>query len=49
MVVDVGGGIGSTSMLLASAFYSTDESGLGLEFVIRDRPVVIKMGEKVLS
>ena len=48
MVVDVGGGIGSTSMLLASAFSSTDEGGLGLKFVIQDRPVVVEMGEKVL-
>ena len=50
LVVDVGGGIGSTSMLLASAFSSTtrDEGGLGLKFVIQDRPVVVEMGEKVL-
>ena len=48
MVVDVGGGIGSTSRLLASAFSSTDEGGLGLKFIIQDRPVVVEMGEKVL-
>lgn len=48
MVVDVGGGIGSTSMLLASAFSSTDEGGLGLKFIIQDRPVVVEMGVKVL-
>ena len=46
IVVDVGGGIGSTSMLLASAF-SSAEGGLGLKFVIQDRPVVVEMGEKV--
>ena len=45
-MVDVGGGIGSTSMLLASAF-SSAEGGLGLKFVIQDRPVVVEMGEKV--
>ena len=48
MIVDVGGGIGSTSMLLASAFSSTDEGGLGLKFIIQDRLVVVEMGEKVL-
>ena len=45
-MVDVGGGIGSTSILPASAF-SSAEGGLGLEFVIQDRPVVVEMGEKV--
>ena len=45
-MVDVGGGIGSTSMLLASAF-SSAEGELGLKFVIQDRPVVVEMGEKV--
>ena len=48
LVVDVGGGIGSTSMLLASAFSSIDDGGSGLKFVIQDRPVVVEMGEKVL-
>ncbi|KAF8811230.1 hypothetical protein BYT27DRAFT_7252947 [Phlegmacium glaucopus] len=48
IVVDVGGGIGSTSRLLASAFSSTDEGGLGLKFIIQDRPVVVEMGDKVL-
>ena len=48
MIVDVGGGIGSTSRLLASAFSSMDEGGLGLKFIIQDRPVVVEMGEKVL-
>ena len=47
-MVDVGGGIGSTTMLLASAFSSADQGGLGLKFVIQDRPVVVEMGEKVL-
>ena len=46
--MDVGGGIGSTTMLLASAFSSSVEGGLGLKFVIQDRPVVVEMGEKVL-
>ncbi|KAJ7434528.1 O-methyltransferase, partial [Mycena galericulata] len=41
VVVDVGGGIGSTSMLLASAFAEE-----GLRFVIQDRAVVVEMGEK---
>ena len=45
-MVDVGGGIGSTSILPASAF-SSAEGGLGLKFVIQDRPVVVEMGEKV--
>ena len=35
-------------MLLASAFSLTDEGGLGLKFVIQDRPVVVEMGEKVV-
>ena len=34
-------------MLLASAFSSTDEGGVGLKFVIQDRPVVVEMGKKV--
>lgn len=46
VVVDVGGGIGSTSMLLATAFSSEDDDGLGLRFIIQDRPVVVEMGEK---
>ncbi|KAF9559940.1 hypothetical protein CPC08DRAFT_665869, partial [Agrocybe pediades] len=47
IVVDVGGGIGSTSMLLATAFSSsTNEDDLGLKFIIQDRPVVCEMGEK---
>ncbi|KAI0695252.1 hypothetical protein BC835DRAFT_965073 [Cytidiella melzeri] len=37
VVVDVGGGIGSTSMLLANAFPH-------LRFVIQDRPPVVEMG-----
>ncbi|KAJ7796023.1 O-methyltransferase [Mycena olivaceomarginata] len=47
VVVDVGGGIGSTSMLLASAYAEVDADGSGgLRFVIQDRPVVVEMGEK---
>lgn len=49
IVVDVGGGIGSTSMMLANAFsglYSADEDNLGLKFIIQDRQVVVDMGEK---
>ncbi|PPQ96694.1 hypothetical protein CVT26_010246 [Gymnopilus dilepis] len=47
IVVDVGGGIGSTSMLLATAFSSdASKENLGLLFVIQDRPVVCQMGEK---
>ncbi|KAI0079225.1 hypothetical protein K474DRAFT_713866 [Panus rudis PR-1116 ss-1] len=37
VVVDVGGGIGSTSMLLANAF-------VHLKFVVQDRPQVVDMG-----
>ena len=40
MVVDVGGGIGSTTMLLAEAFG-------GLRFVVQDREGVVGMGVKV--
>jgi hypothetical protein len=40
IVVDVGGGIGSTTMLLAEAFGH-------LQFVVQDRKVVVGMGEKV--
>ncbi|EKM77727.1 hypothetical protein AGABI1DRAFT_11256, partial [Agaricus bisporus var. burnettii JB137-S8] len=46
VIVDVGGGIGSTSMLLASAFSSVEDSGLDLRFIIQDRPIVVGMGEK---
>lgn len=49
IVVDVGGGIGSTSMLLATAFSSTEmEKPPRLKFIIQDRPVVCEMGEKVV-
>ncbi|KAJ7621005.1 O-methyltransferase [Roridomyces roridus] len=41
-VVDVGGGIGSTTMVLATA--CADE--LGLRFVVQDRPPVVAMGEE---
>jgi len=47
LVVDVGGGIGSTSMLLASAFSSHGEDSPSLRFIIQDRPIVVEMGEKV--
>lgn len=40
VVVDVGGGIGSTSMLLANAFPH-------LKFVVQDRPPVVEMGTAV--
>ncbi|KAJ7689893.1 hypothetical protein B0H14DRAFT_3175933 [Mycena olivaceomarginata] len=47
VVVDVGGGIGSTSMLLASAYAEVDVDGSGgLRFAIQDRPVVVEMGEQ---
>ncbi|KAK7052486.1 O-methyltransferase [Favolaschia claudopus] len=47
VIVDVGGGIGSTSMLLASAYADVDADGSGgLRFVIQDRPVVVELGEK---
>ncbi|KAF8066927.1 O-methyltransferase [Lyophyllum atratum] len=50
VIVDVGGGIGSTSMLLANAFArstpSTADEELGFKFVIQDREVVVEMGEK---
>ncbi|KAJ3819191.1 hypothetical protein F5880DRAFT_1137749 [Lentinula raphanica] len=51
IVVDVGGGIGSTSMLLAHAYSErgdslSDEDIPGLKFVIQDREVVVDMGEK---
>lgn len=52
IVVDVGGGIGSTSMLLANALGNGsseggEAEGLGLKFVIQDRDVVVQMGERV--
>ncbi|KAK0200006.1 hypothetical protein DFS33DRAFT_1388306 [Desarmillaria ectypa] len=47
VVVDVGGGIGSTSMFLAHAFsHPIDEDNIGLKFIIQDRPVVVEMGEQ---
>ncbi|PBK83977.1 hypothetical protein ARMGADRAFT_1018876 [Armillaria gallica] len=47
VVVDVGGGIGSTSMFLAHAFSNpTDEDSIGLKFIIQDRPIVVEMGER---
>lgn len=48
--MDVGGGIGSTSMLLAHAYSRSDgppyDDDIGLKFVIQDREVVVEMGEK---
>lgn len=47
VVVDVGGGIGSTSMFLAHTFSNpSDEDSIGLKFIIQDRPVVVEMGER---
>ncbi|KAJ7202040.1 O-methyltransferase [Mycena pura] len=47
VVVDVGGGIGSTTMLLASAYAELDADGTGgLRFVVQDRSVVVEMGQK---
>lgn len=46
-MVDVGGGIGSTSMLLAAAFSPPTGRDLGLKFIIQDREAVTAMGEKV--
>lgn len=46
----MGGGIGSTSMILATAFSQEGAEGGGrgqLNFVIQDRAVVCAMGEKV--
>ncbi|KAF7324950.1 Ich1 protein [Mycena kentingensis (nom. inval.)] len=42
-VVDVGGGIGSTTMVLAGA-YAEGENGL--RFVVQDREFVVDMGQK---
>jgi len=39
-VVDVGGGIGSTTMVLAGRYEH-------LNFVVQDREVVVDMGKKV--
>ena len=45
--MDVGGGIGSSMMLLAHAFSRPgDEDALGFKYIIQDRQVVVKMGEK---
>lgn len=44
IIVDVGGGIGSTSMSLANEFIDNR-----LKFIIQDRPVVVEMGEKVIQ
>ena len=48
VIVDVGGGIGSTSMLLANAFARPgDDQDLGFKFIVQDRPIVVELGEKV--
>ncbi|KAK1230958.1 hypothetical protein PQX77_005932 [Marasmius sp. AFHP31] len=47
LIVDVGGGIGSSMMLLAHAFSRPrDEDALGFKYIIQDRQVVVDMGEK---
>ncbi|KAG7095079.1 hypothetical protein E1B28_005867 [Marasmius oreades] len=47
LIVDVGGGIGSTMMLLAHAFSRPgDEDAMNFKFIIQDRQVVVDMGEK---
>ncbi|KAF9261125.1 S-adenosyl-L-methionine-dependent methyltransferase, partial [Marasmius fiardii PR-910] len=47
LVVDVGGGIGPTMMLLAHAFSRPgDEDAMDFRFIIQDRQVVVDMGEK---
>ncbi|KAF6752864.1 hypothetical protein DFP72DRAFT_442350 [Ephemerocybe angulata] len=46
VIVDVGGGIGSTSMMLATTFSPPTGEDLGFKFVIQDRAVVVDMGEK---
>ncbi|KAF9475206.1 hypothetical protein BDN70DRAFT_924124 [Pholiota conissans] len=46
IVVDVGGGIGSTTMILATAFTSKNGDEAHLKFIIQDRAVVCEMGEK---
>ena len=46
--MDVGGGIGSQSMLLAEAFgCGCGGGGKGLKFVVQDREAVVDMGVKV--
>ena len=44
--MDVGGGIGSTSMPLAAAFSPPNED-LGFRFIVQDREPVTVMGENV--
>ncbi|KAL0577536.1 hypothetical protein V5O48_004434 [Marasmius crinis-equi] len=47
LIVDVGGGIGSTMMLLAHAFSRPGvEDAMGFKYIIQDRQVVVDMGEK---
>ena len=48
IIVDVGGGIELTSMLLANAFARPgDDQDLGFRFIVQDRPIVVELGEKV--
>ncbi|KAH8827657.1 hypothetical protein DL96DRAFT_1107856 [Flagelloscypha sp. PMI_526] len=42
-IVDVGGGIGSSTMLLANAPFTKE---LGLKYIVQDREVVVDMGVK---
>ena len=46
VVVDVGGGIGSTTDTLATA---SENCGWGLRFVLQDREVVIERAEQVCA
>ncbi|KAG0694495.1 hypothetical protein DFH29DRAFT_1034034 [Suillus ampliporus] len=41
-IVDVGGGIGSTTMILARAF--GDKQDMQFRFIVQDRPVVVGLG-----
>ncbi|KAG1817812.1 S-adenosyl-L-methionine-dependent methyltransferase, partial [Suillus variegatus] len=43
-IVDVGGGIGSTTMILARAFGGSPKRRGSFRFIVQDRPVVIGLG-----
>ncbi|KAG1730958.1 S-adenosyl-L-methionine-dependent methyltransferase, partial [Suillus paluster] len=44
-IVDVGGGIGSTTMILARAFgVSCEDLDMQFRFIVQDRPVVVGLG-----
>ncbi|KAG2343502.1 S-adenosyl-L-methionine-dependent methyltransferase, partial [Suillus weaverae] len=43
-IVDVGGGIGSTTMILARAFGGNPERRGSFRFIVQDRPVVVGLG-----